>query len=82
MWSLLEIVGQHKNDFQLGKHSENATEIIGEETQPQEHHKNEILRLQQNEKQLSMRGRNTQQIQNRGFHTQQLPSRLRKPQCG
>ena len=31
MWSLLKIVGQHKNDFQLGKHWENATENVGEE---------------------------------------------------
>ena len=31
MWSLLKIVGKHKNDFHLGKHWENATENVGEE---------------------------------------------------
>ena len=31
MWSLLHIARKHKNDFQLGKHWENAIENVGEE---------------------------------------------------
>ena len=44
-------------------------ENIGEETQPQEHHKNEILSLQKMKNDCPREGKNTQQIQNHEFHT-------------
>ena len=70
MWSLLKIAGQHKNDFQLGKHWGNATEIVGEEPNHKNITKTKFLDSSKMKNDYPREEENTQQIQNHGFHTQ------------
>ena len=80
MRSLLKSLGNTKNNFQLGKHWGNATEIIGEEPNHKNITKEKFSASRKWRTTAHMREKYTQQIQNREFHTQWIPSRLREPQ--